>query len=99
MAIAMTKMSCPVNAWTQVYSAAGAVSAMVQNLSQDCPVRVRVGASVATSDNLDTAAFEVLLPLEKRAYALATSDKILVAPVRSANDAGPSAYNVNVTAV
>lgn len=86
---AMTTTALPAGEWTDVYTAAGAITITLQNLSA-CDVKLRIGASVATSDAL-TAAHDMIFPREIRSIVLATGDKIIACPI---NDSIAGKVNV-----
>lgn len=79
---AMTDVTVAAGQWTSAYTAAGNVTVKVQNKSKADAIRVRAGASVATSDGLD-AAHMVLMPGKIESFTLVASDKILLTPHRS----------------
>lgn len=87
----MTTTSLPVGSWTLLYTAAGAVTVTLQNLSKASEIAVRVGASAVVGDAL-TAAADIMQPMAHRDFVLATGDKIFARPVSADN--GPGRVNV-----
>lgn len=87
---AMTTTPLPVNAWTSLYTAAGAVTITVQNLSKATEIRLRI-ASGATTGDAATAAADVLQPMERGSFTLATGDVVMARPV---SDSTPGSINI-----
>lgn len=87
---AMTTTPLPVNAWTSLYTAAGEVTITVQNLSKATEIRLRI-ASGARGDDAATAAADVLQPMERGSFTLATGDVVMARPV---SDSTPGSINI-----
>lgn len=94
---AMTRVICAAGEWTLAHtnSSGGAATIAVQSLSADSPLRVRVGASVATTDDFDDP-YGVIQPMEWRALTLANGDKVMLAPHRRVGSEDESVVNAMV---
>lgn len=75
-----TVVTAAADAWTLAYTAAGAVSGIVQPKQGGIHVLMRIGASVTTGDAADAAA-EMITAGEARDVSLANGDKVLVRPI------------------
>lgn len=63
------------DAWTLVYTAAGAVTLFLQNRSSSVDLLIRISASATTGD-ATTAAAEILFARDDRSIPLASGDKV-----------------------
>jgi len=79
---AMTTTALPSGQWTLLYTASGDITITLQNQTPASSIKVRIGASAATTDALTSAA-DVVQPYEVRALTLANGDKVIAAPVQA----------------
>lgn len=82
--------------WTLVHTAALDGPITIQNLATDSGLRVRIGASVATTDAM-TDPYHMLQPMESRRFGdIKTGDKVLIGIDRAAASTDASKVNAVV---
>lgn len=85
----MTDVSCPVNVWTLVYTAAADINVSLQVKHPGMRMRVRCDATATTGDAA-TAGHMVINPMDRAPFFTKSGDKVLVMPIAGSGDAPPS---------